>query len=68
MRPTHDLTTVRMRICDREHPHYPERGFLTGKVITMRFSGEHMAEMRLEHCQHGTEGCFVSKGQIERDR
>jgi hypothetical protein len=31
----------------------------------MRFdNGKQMAEVKLEHCRHGTDGCFVSQGDI----
>jgi hypothetical protein len=62
-----DLRTVRMRIVNREHPHYEEFGYLTGKIVTMRFSGHEMAEFRLENCRHGGDACFVSKGDLARD-
>jgi hypothetical protein len=55
---------IRVYICDPDHPHYGESGELTGKIITMRFSGESMAEVKLDACRHGSDGCFVSKGQV----
>ncbi len=39
---------------------------LTGKIITMRFSGESMAEVALEHCRHGGDACFVNKGDVRQ--
>ncbi len=54
-----------VRIVDPEHPHYPETGYLTGKVLTPRWGGDPMAEMTLDSCRHGTDACFVSKGQVE---
>jgi hypothetical protein len=31
----------------------------------MRFGNQnHMAEVKLENCRHGTDGCFVSKGDV----
>lgn len=57
---------IRVVICDPEHPHYRESGVLTGKVIRfLHWAGE-MAEVKLEACRHGTDGCFVSKGQVRR--
>jgi hypothetical protein len=56
----------RVQIVDRQHPHYEEYGRFTGKIITMRFSGESMAEVKLEHCRHGADGCFVTKGQARQ--
>lgn len=56
----------RVFICDREHPHFGESGTLTGKVISLL--GTPMAEVRLEDCKHGTDGCFVVKGQITQER
>lgn len=54
----------RVQIVNRQHPHYEEFGRLTGKVITMRFSKHEMAEVRLEHCPHGVDACFVGKGDV----
>ena len=59
---------IRVQIVDPAHPHFPEHGVLTGKIITMKFSGESMAELKLEACRHGTDACFVGKGQVERER
>lgn len=61
-------TAIRVQIVDPTHPHFPEHGVMTGKILTMKFSGEEMAEVRLDNCRHGTDACFVSKGQIERER
>lgn len=61
-----EVRAIRMRISDRDHPHYGEVGQLTGNVISL--FGKPMAELKLEHCQHGTFGCFVSSGQITRER
>lgn len=56
----------RVRVSDPDHPHFGEAGVLTGRVI--RVIDEPMAEVRLEDCRHGTEGCFVKKGQITKER
>jgi hypothetical protein len=57
----------RVQIVNPEHPHFEEYGRFTGKIITMRFGdGPEMAEVKLEHCRHGTEGCFVSKGDVKQ--
>lgn len=56
---------IEVIVSDRDHPHYGERGFLTGKIVTMLW-GSQMAEVRLVNCVHGTDGCFVSKGQVSR--
>jgi hypothetical protein len=53
----------RVQIVNRKHPHFEEYGRLTGKIITMRF-GDEMAEVRLENCRHGADGCFVSRGDV----
>lgn len=53
---------MRVRICDPDHPHYPETGRLNGKVISLL--GKPMAEMDLDSCRHGTRGCFVSQWQV----
>jgi hypothetical protein len=57
----------RVQIVNRDHPHFEEYGRLTGKIITMKFgSRREMAEVTLENCRHGTDGCFVSKGDIRQ--
>lgn len=52
-----------VRISDPKHPHYPEHGRFTGKIIKTIW-GTDMAEVALENCKHGTNGCFVSRGQV----
>ena len=55
----------RVQIVNRKHPHFEEYGRFTGKIITMRFGqNNRMAEVKLEHCRHGTDGCFVSPGDV----
>jgi len=61
-----DIKRLFVWICDPDHPHYPERGHLTGNTINVL--GTPMTEVKLEHCRHGTDGCFVRKGQIEVQR
>jgi hypothetical protein len=56
----------RVQIVNREHPHFEEYGRFTGKIITMRFGGGDMAEVKLENCCHGTDGCFVGKGDVKQ--
>ncbi len=57
----------RVQIVNRKHPHFEEYGRLTGKVITMKFGeGTPMAEVALENCRHGTDGCFVSMGETRQ--
>lgn len=56
----------RVQIVNREHPHFEEYGRFTGKIITMRFNGHKMAEVKLEHCRHGGDGCFVSPGDVKQ--
>lgn len=56
----------RVQIVNREHPHFEEYGRFTGKVVTMRFSGARMAEVKLEHCPHGGDACFVSVGDVRQ--
>lgn len=53
---------MRVFICDRDHPHAGEVGTMTGKIISVL--GTPMAEVELDHCRHGTDGCFVKKGQV----
>ena len=60
------MTAIRVQIVDPDHPHFPEHGELTGKIITVL--GKPMAEMSLDHCQHGTDGCFILQGQVEAER
>jgi hypothetical protein len=59
---------IRVFICDPEHPHYGESGVFTGEIITMRFSGQQMALVKLDACAHGTSACYVSKGQVREER
>jgi hypothetical protein len=56
----------RVYVCDQEHPHFGESGVFTGKMISLL--GEPMAEVKLEHCKHGTDGCFVKKGQVRQEK
>lgn len=56
----------RVQIVNRKHPHFEEYGRFTGKVITMVFDDKTMAEVKLEHCRHGTDGCYVSKGDVKQ--
>lgn len=63
---TKDETLPRVQIVNRKHPHFEEYGRLTGKIITFKFSGEQMAEVKLESCQHGTDGCFVNDGDVRQ--
>jgi hypothetical protein len=56
---------ILVTITDRKHPHYGEHGTLTGDLITFRFSGETMALVKLDHCAHGGDACYVSKGQVQ---
>ena len=70
--PMNGETLPRVQITDRKHPHFEEYGRLTGKIIRPVWakpdgSGD-MAEVKLEHCRHGTDGCFVSKGQAKQVR
>jgi len=57
-----ELLQRRVRIVDRAHPHYPEHGYLTGETIAVL--GTPMTKVKLESCRHGTDACFVAKGQI----
>jgi len=57
----------RVQIVDRLHPHFEEYGRFTGKIITMKFgTREQMAEVKLENCRHGSDGCFVKKGEVRQ--
>lgn len=63
-------TLPRVQVIDRAHPHFEEYGRFTGKIIRPVWakgdgSGD-MAEVKLEDCKHGTDGCFVSKGQVRQ--
>jgi len=60
------LIGQRVFICDRKHPHYGESGTLTGKIISL--FGKPMTEVHIENCKHGTDGCFVSAGQIQLEK
>lgn len=52
----------RVQVVNRKHPHFEEYGRFTGKIVSLL--GKPMAEVKLEHCRHGTDGCFVSKGDV----
>jgi hypothetical protein len=56
----------RVQIVNRDHPHFEEYGRLTGKIITMKFGLGEMAQVTLENCRHGTDSCFVSKGDVRQ--
>jgi hypothetical protein len=56
---------IRVQITDPNHPHFPEHGAFTGKVISVL--GTSMAEVKLDHCRHGTGGCFVLASQFRRE-
>lgn len=59
----------RVQIVNRQHPHFEEYGRFTGKIITMKFGrNDQMAEVKLEHCRHGVDACFVSKGDVKQVR
>lgn len=60
---------IRVYICDPKHPHFGESGELTGKIIAFRHGiGGQMAEVKLDACKHGTDGCFVTKGQVAAEQ
>lgn len=60
-------TLQRVQIVRKSHPHFEEYGRFTGKIVMMRFgSKEPMAEVKLEHCRHGTDACFVGKGDVRQ--
>ena len=57
----------RVQIVSRQHPHFEEYGRFTGNVIQMKFgTREQMAEVKLEHCRHGVDGCFVKVGEVKQ--
>ena len=62
-----ELKTQRVRIVNRQHPHYRETGFMTGEMISV-LGKTPMAKVKLENCQHGTDACYVGKGDVEIDR
>ena len=61
-----ELKARRVVIVDRKHPHHGESGYLTGDTIVVL--GTPMTKLTLDNCRHGTDGCFVKKGQIALDR
>lgn len=63
---TKEKPLPRVQIVNRDHPHFEEYGRFTGKIIVMRFGGSKMAEMKLEHCRHGCDACFVSVGDVRQ--
>jgi len=55
----------RVKIIGRDHPHRGEYGRFTGEVIRL-VTGQQMALVTLEHCKHGTDGCYVSANDIRQ--
>lgn len=67
MTPSEDRTALqRVQIVNRNHPHFEEYGRFTGKIVTPRWGGGDMAEVKLENCRHGGDACFVSKGDVRQ--
>lgn len=60
---TSNITPIRVRIVSKDHPHYPETGELTGEIIRTVYKTD-MAYLKLDACRHGTEGCYVGKGEV----
>lgn len=52
----------RVKIVSNTHPHRGEYGRFTGEIINVL--GKKMALVKLEHCKHGTDGCYVSVGEV----
>lgn len=55
-------TRIPVIISDKDHPHFNETGHLTGEMI--KLLGKPMAKVELDNCQHGTDACYVSHGQV----
>lgn len=65
--PTTPHPLPRVQIVNREHPHFEEYGRFTGHVVQMKFgTRERMAEVKLENCRHGSDGCFVLPGEVRQ--
>lgn len=56
----------RVQIVNRDHPHFEEYGRFTGEIVTLKWGGGDMAKVKLEHCRHGVDACFVSPGDVRR--
>ena len=57
---------IKVTIVDPKHPHTGEHGVLTGDVVRFKFPPyEEMALVKLDHCAHGGDACYVSKGQVK---
>lgn len=56
----------RVQIVNRKHPHFEEYGRFTGKVVTLIFDDKPMAEVKLENCRHGSDSCFVNRGDVRQ--
>ena len=67
VRETKSARLMRVQIIKREHPHFEEYGRFTGEIVTMIW-GAKMAKVKLEHCRHGTDACFVSPGDVAEVR
>jgi hypothetical protein len=53
----------RVKIVGCDHPHRGEYGRFTGEVIRL-ITGARMALVKLEHCAHGGDACYVSPVDI----
>lgn len=60
---TKGKASPRVRIVNRKHPHFGEYGLFTGQTIRL-VTGSTMALVKLEHCKHGGDACYVSPGDI----
>lgn len=49
---------MRVKIVSMDHPHRGEYGRLTDARVRLE-TGVEMALVTLEHCPHGTDGCYV---------
>lgn len=56
------VPSPRVKIVGPKHPHRGEYGRFTSETITV--IGQRMALVKLEHCQHGMDACYVSPGDI----
>jgi hypothetical protein len=60
------MSLVIWEITDPAHPHYGERGTMTGETIRPLFDGNTatMHLFKLDNCPHGTDACYVQPGQF----
>lgn len=58
----------RIGIIAPRHPHTGESGTIVAEAVGGPRSVGLDWQVKLDHCRHGTDGCFVSEDEIRPDR